>query len=335
MTAPALFGTLRSGEAVHRLRLCAPGGIEAHILTYGATVQSLSVPGPDGPVPTLIGFDDLARYEADRTYQAAIIGRTVNRMAGARFAHEGREWRVTANEGRNHLHGGTRGLTRQVWQADARHSDEAPVVLRHISPAGSEGYPGTLSVCVTFSLPSPLTLEIRYEAQVDAVCPVDLTHHLYFNLGQVELGTHRLGVSGHEVLEVDAAYLATGTRLSVDGTPFDLRQPQALSDVLARSHPQLTAIGLNQCWVSDPATGPMATVSAPQSGLRMTLYSNQPCLQVYSGLSREIAPFGALALEPQGYIDAVNQPGFPSPWLHPGETYQRVTHYVFDNETPL
>ena len=326
------FGALSDGRRVNVLHLRRPGGLEVEILTYGGIVRCLKVPGSIGLAETIVGFDTVADYENDASYQACVIGRTVNRMKGGRFRKDGRTYQVTLNEGQNHLHGGACGLTRRIWTADARSDEAGPVILRYTSPDGEEGYPGILQAKIMFSLPEPMMLEISYEAEVDASCPVDLTHHIYFNLGQdsfADIRGHRLSVKGDHVLEVDADYLATGKRLSVDDTLFDLRWPRKLSEVLEDRHSQLTRIGLNQSWVTGGGKGPVAVLSAPETGIRLELSSDQPCLQVWTGLSRDVAAGGAIALEPQGFIDAVNQKAFPDPWLAPGETYRRTSRYKF------
>ena len=326
------FGHLSDGRQIDVLRLHRPGGLEVEILTYGGIVRCLKVPGSGGPAETVVGFDTMAEYEQDTTYQACVIGRTVNRMAGARFQRNGRIYEVTRNEGRNHLHGGAYGLTRRIWTADSRSDNADPIVLRYTSPDGEEGYPGTLRAQITFSLPEPLTLRIGYEAEVDAPCPVDLTHHLYFNLGQdsfADIRGHRLSVSGDQVLEVDKDYLVTGRRLSVADTLFDLRRSRKLGEILEEHHPQLTSIGLNQSWVTHGGEGPVAVLSAPETGIRLEVMSDQPCLQVWSGLSRDVFAGGAIALEPQGFTDAVNEQAFPDPWLEPGDTYCRTNMYKF------
>ncbi|ESQ88109.1 aldose epimerase family protein [Asticcacaulis benevestitus] len=338
MSPGKVFGCLADGVEVHSMSLATRGGLSVEVMTYGATIRSLKAPSAEGLVETILGFERLSDYEADKTYQACIVGRTVNRLRQASFRCDDAVWQVTRNEGPNHLHGGAKGLSRRVWRADARPSDEAPLVLRYVSPAGEEGYPGVLAVEVTLSLPEAMTLQIDYKAEVDAPCPVDLTHHLYFNLDQTpggDLLDHSLGIRGDEILHVDEACLATGLRLPVAGTLFDLHRPQPLSAILSRKHPQLTQIGLNQSWVLGADTGldtaPAATLYAPRSGLELALYTDQPCLQAYAGLSRAVAAWGAVALEPQGFIDAVSQPAFPSPWLKPGQVYRRTSRYRFQN----
>lgn len=333
MSSERLFGHLADGRAVQALRLAAADGLEVEILTYGAIIRSLRVPARGQQKETVIGFDALDAYEGDRTYQGCIVGRTVNRMRSGRFERDGQIYQVTQNEGENHLHGGSLGLTRRIWQAGERIDDNDPVVLSYVSPAGEEGYPGILHATIRFSLPTPRSLEISYEADVDAPCPVDLTHHLYFNLGQdagEDIRDHILGVSGDQIVEVDSASLAIGRLLSVDDTLFDLRAPRRLRDALSEIHPQLTAIGLNQSWVTNGRGDTVVSLFSPKTGLCMKLMSDQPCLQVWSGLSRDVTWAGAVALEPQGFTDAVNVRAFPSAWLEPGDRYRRTTTYSFE-----
>ncbi len=185
-----------------------------------------------------------------------------------------------------------------------------------------------------FSLPDPLTLRIDYEAVVDRDCPVDLTHHIYFNLGSLPVEDHVLRIGGASIQEVDAAYLATGVILPVAGTLFDLRRPRTIGAIEAGHHRQLTAIGLNQNWVLAGDAAPAATLTAPDKAVAMELTTDNPCLQVWAGLARSVFAAGAVALEPQGFIGAVNYPDLPSPWLRPGEVYRRATLYRFRRPSP-
>ena len=324
------FGVLSSGEAIERLTLESDSaGLSVSVLTYGATVQSVRAPVAGRWVETVVGFDDIAAYEASTTYQGCIIGRLANRVARATFRHGERTYHLTANEGVNCLHGGARGLSRRLWQASPRSNDTDPIVMQCASPAGEDGFPGTMHAVVTFALADPLSLNICYQVTVDQECPIDLTHHVYFNLGGEPIEGHSLRISGERVQELDAQYLATGRTLSVRGTPFDLRTRKTIGQIAAGQHPQLTAIGLNQNWILGDRRQPACTLSSPEGGLIMDLESDNPCLQVWGGLPRAVFSAGAVALEPQGYIDAVNHPAFPSPWLRPGEIYERSIVYRF------
>jgi aldose 1-epimerase len=304
------------------------------VLTYGATVQSLRVPAVDQWIETVVGFDDIAAYEASASYPGCIIGRVANRIARATFRRGERTYYLTANEGVNCLHGGARGLSRRVWQASTRLNDTDPIAMHCTSPAGEDGFPGMMHAAVTFALADPMSLIIRYQVTVDQDCPIDLTHHVYFNLGGEPIEGHLLRIRGQWVQELDAQYLATGRILSVRGTPFDLRKGKTIGQIAAEQHPQLTAIGLNQNWILPNRSQPSCTLTSLDGGLVMDLHSDNPCLQVWTGLPRAVFSAGAVALEPQGFIDAVNHSAFPSPWLRPGEVYERSIVYRFRQAGP-
>src|SRR6267142_1918911 len=162
------FGRLSSGEAVDLLNLQSnSSGLSVRVLTYGATVQSLKVQAAGRWVETVVGFDDIASYEGSSSYPGCIVGRLVNRVAGATFRSGDRTYRLTANEGANCLHGGTRGLSRRVWQVLPRQDATDPIVMQYVSPDGEEGFPGTMRVAVSFALSDPMSLVVGYRATVD------------------------------------------------------------------------------------------------------------------------------------------------------------------------
>jgi len=329
------FGLLSSGETIERLTLeSGSGGVSVNVLTYGATVQSVRVPIADRSIETVVGFDDIAAYEASANYQGCIIGRLVNRIAHATFRRGERTYHLTANDGVNCLHGGAHGLSRRVWQASPRLGDADPIAMHCTSPAGEDGFPGVMRAAVTFALADSMSLHISYRVTVDQDCPIDLTHHVYFNLGGEPIEDHLLSVSGERVQEVDAQYLATGRILSVVDTPFDLRKGKTIGQIAAGQHRQLTAIGLNQNWILSNRRQSSCTLISRDGRLVMDLHSDSPCLQVWAGLPRTVFSAGAVALEPQGYIDAVNHSAFPSPWLSPGEIYERRIVYRFRPVAP-
>ena len=325
------FGLLSSGEAIEQLILESDsGGLSVSLLTYGATVQSVRAPIAGRWVETVVGFDDIAAYEeASTSYLGCIIGRLANRVARATFRNGNRTYHLTANEGVNCLHGGARGLSRRVWQALPRRNNTDPIVMHCAAAAGEDGFPGMMRAVVTFALADPVSLIIHYQVTVDEDCPIDLTHHIYFNLGGRPIEGHLLRISAEQVQELDAEYLATGRTLSVRDTPFDLRTGKPIGQIAVGQHFQLTAIGLNQNWILSNHSQPSCTLISPDGGLVMDLESDNPCLQVWAGLPRSVFMAGAVALEPQGYIGAVNHSAFPSPWLRPGELYERRIIYRF------
>ncbi|MFP1133089.1 aldose epimerase family protein [Asticcacaulis sp. W401b] len=311
------------------LKISDTAGSEATILPYGAILHSLRILVHGQPREVLVNLPDWRDYITDQNYIGSIIGRVANRISGAKFRFGNIEHNVTANEAPNCLHGGAQGFGKQVWEI-VEHSTHR-VVLSYLSPNGEEGFPGNVKVLATFEFVAPKSLRISYDAETDAPTPIDLTHHLYFNLASGAGGAiedHLLQVHSDSVLELDRTYVPTGDVLRLPRTPFDLNKATKLGDLLARKHYQLTRIGLNQSWILRPVE-PAFRMIAPDHSLELAVSTDQPCLQLYSGLNRENAPAGALAVEPQGYIDAVNRFQFPSPWLVPRERYRRSTLYEF------
>lgn len=334
-TAPVRFGTLAGDRPVDLVRLAWPGAIEVEVIAYGAIVRRLRAPGPGGLVDALLGFGELSAYEADRGYQGCAVGRCANRIAGAAFAIDGQTFEVAANEGPNCLHGGVLGFSKRLWRFAEIDPEGRFAVLAYDSPDGEEGFPGRVEARVAFTLVDHQTLEIAWEAVADRPTPVNLTHHLYFNLtGDFDrtILDHSLAVAGGHITPVQPDLIPTGDLRSVEATAFDLRRPRRLREVLGHREPQLVlGGGIDHNWVLDAREGPAAVLMSPESGLVMSLTTDQPGLQVYSGQGLR-APFvrhGGIALEPQGFPDAVNRPDFPDVVLRPGHTYRRWARYRF------
>lgn len=317
------FGLLADGSPV-RLARIERGNLVLEVIEQGAAVRSLEV----GGVETVLGFHTLEDYLADRSYQGVVVGRVANRIADAAFEIDGERFEVSANEGANTLHGGSGGLDKRLWRF-AEVSDHA-VTLAYASEDGEEGFPGSLDVEVRFFLTGD-GLEIVWEAETDQPTPVNLTHHLYFNLGGDDVLDHTLGVRAQGYTPVQPDLVPTGDIAPVAGTPFDLRTPRRLGEMVRDDHPQIAiGGGYDHNWVLDPAPGPALTLASP-SGLRLQIETDQPGVQIYSGqgLQAPFGPFGGIAIEPQNFPDAVNQPGFPDPILRPGARYRRRALYRF------
>jgi aldose 1-epimerase len=329
------FGVLADGRAVQALRLAWPGGLELELLDYGAVVRSLKAPAQGGVVETVLGFPTLAEYEADRGYQGCVVGRCANRIAGARFCIDGETFQVPANEGANCLHGGAMGFSKRLWTFVEAAEDGRSAALAYDSSAGEAGFPGRVRAHVAFALAAADTLTISWTAQTDRPTPVNLTHHLYFNLsGQPRRPAldHSLMITGGAITPVRPDLIPTGALMAVDGTPFDLRRARRLSEVLAQDDPQLAiGGGIDHNWALDRNAGPAAVLRSPETGLSLQLATDQPGLQVYSGqgLAGPFATHGGIALEPQGFPDAVNHQGFPDVVLRPGQVYRRLASYRF------
>ena len=329
-----VFGTLKDGREVRAFGLTRPDGLKVEVLEYGAVIRAVSVPTAAGHLTVTTGLEDLAAYEADRQYHGAIVGRCANRIGGARFGIDGAEFKVAPNEGSTCLHGGPVGLSRRLWKAIK--ADGRGVTLAYASPDGEEGFPGAIELRITIQLLDRETLEILWEAATDRPTPVNLSHHLYFNLegaGSKEtILDHSLAVAAGAITPVDRELIPTGQRLPVKATPFDFRKPQRIGAALAKEHPQLEAGGgYDHNWILDGRAPPAVRLKAPRSGVTLEITTDQPGLQIYGGqgLSDPFKAHGALAIEPQGYPDAMNHAEFPSVLLRPGEMYRKRASYRF------
>ena len=330
------FGLTADGYAVHAATLDWPGGLSVEILNYGGVLRRLSFPTPQGERrDAILHLDTLEDYERDTAYIGAFVGRVANRIANGRFTLDGREVEVSVNEPPNTLHGGARGFNSRIWRFEDVATDGLSLTLAYDSPAGEEGFPGAVAVRARFSLAAADTLVIDYEATADAPTPVALTHHLYFNLlgeRSADILEHRLQVEADGYTAVGPGLIPTGSVAPVQGTPFDLRQAVRLGDILDRSDPQLTfGGGVDLNWALRQGAAPALSLTAPD-GARLQLTTDQPGVQVYSGqkLQAPFIKYGALAIEPQDFPDAVNHPAFPDTILRPGQTYRRRSAYRLD-----
>jgi aldose 1-epimerase len=250
-------------------------------------------------------------------YTGAVVGRVANRIANARFVLDGETHLLSANDPPNHLHGGVRGFSRCLWET--RSIDGSRAVFQRVSPAGEEGYPGTLTAAVTYSL-SDTGLQIEYEATTDAPTHVNMSQHWYFNLhGSGSVLEHRLMVRASYYLPTTEALIPTGAIADVTGTSFDFRQSTAIG---ARRGGRY-----DHAFVLDPSEhrlGVAAQLLDPASGRSIEVRSTEPGLQVYCGNDGR-----GICLETQHHPDSPNQPGFPSTVLRPGSRYYSATGLVF------
>jgi aldose 1-epimerase len=288
-------------------------GMRVVILSYGAIVQTVEVPDRHGATANVtLGFPTVDGYvnQHPHLYFGAIVGRYANRIARGTFELDGRTVALSTNGGRHHLHGGTTGFDRRLWTA--RPAPGGGVTLAYTSPAGEEGYPGTLGVEVTYTLTGENTLRVDYLATTDAPTVVNLTNHAYFNLGG-PIGDHVLQINASRYTPVDEDLIPIGELAAVDGTPLDFRTPKALTT------------GFDHNLVLDrigPGLEPAAQVTEPSSGRVLTIHTTEPGVQLF------VLEDG-LALEPQHFPDSPNRPQFPSTVLRPGEVYRSATTYAF------
>jgi aldose 1-epimerase len=323
-------------------------GIEVRIITYGAAIVSLKTPDRAGHFKNIVlGFDTLEPYLAGVPYFGATVGRYANRIANGRFGLDGKTYSLPQNDGPNSLHGGTKGFDKRIWSAQPSQSPQGPALtLTYVSADGEEGYPGTLTANVTYTLGDDDTLAIIFEATTTAPTPVNLANHAYFNLTGDPRRTildHVLTIDAERFTPVNATLIPTGELRAVAATSFDFRKPTTIGARIDGGDEQLRlGHGYDHNWVlTKPQAGTMtlaAVLSDPESGRSLELRTTQPGLQFYSGNFLDGKPAGkgtvfahrtGLCLETQHFPDSPNQPSFPSTILRPGETYSEKTVLTF------
>jgi aldose 1-epimerase len=343
-----LFGTLDDGTKVHRWSL-ANGGTRLKVLSYGGIVQSLEIPDRHGRYANVsLGYDNLAAYVAGTTFFGATIGRYGNRIAKGRFTLDGTTYQLSVNDGENSLHGGAKGFNTRVWDVEGFTSgSDVGLHLYYTSVDGEMGYPGTLRTKVTFTLDRHGDWRIDYEATTDKPTVVNLTNHTYWNLsgeGSGSIEDHKLTIAASRYTPTDAGLIPTGELAKVAGTPFDFRRAKPVGRDIRAGHPQqVLAKGFDHNWVLDKGVTArpehIATLHDPRSGRTLSIATDQPGLQFYSGnfldgtlvgnSGRTYRQGDGLALETQHYPDSPNEPSWPSTVLRPGQTYRTTTIHSF------
>jgi len=342
------FGTTPDGEDVELYTLTNAHGVEVRITNYGGIVTHLLVPDRGGVLgDVVLGYDSLSGYLEGSPYFGAIVGRYGNRIARGRFLLDGVEYNLATNNGDNHLHGGSRGFDKVVWAAEPYEAEaEAGLRLSYGSDDCEEGYPGRLTVAVTYALTNENELRIEYLAETDKPTVVNLTHHSYFNLAGHDSGDilgHELELAASRFTPADSGLIPTGELQQVAGTPMDFREPLGIGARIDATDEQLHyGGGYDHNFVLDAYDGTLrfaARVYEPTSGRVMEVYTTEPGIQFYSGnfldgsnVGKGGTPYehrAGFCLETQHFPDSPNQPQFPSTVLRPGERYQSRTIYKF------
>lgn len=348
----AEFGRLPDGRAVEAVTLSNERGLTARIISYGAAIQSLTVPDREGrPADVALGYPSMEGYLAKSEYFGATVGRVANRIRYGRFTLDGRVYQTPVNNGVNALHGGTTGFDKVLWEVvNVRGGRTPSVTLRYVSPDGDQGYPGNLTVTATYTVDDDSNmLTVEYRATTDRATVVNLSNHAYWNLaGEGSwLGAmgHLLTIPAEHYTPTDSGAIPTGEFRPVAGTVFDFRTPHAVGERVRDSSDEQIRFGkgYDHNWViaRDVARTPrlLARVEEPVSGRVMEVRSNQPGLQFYSGNFLDATVTGksgrlyrqgdAIVLEPQMFPDTPNRPEFGSVRLDPGETYRNIIQFRF------
>jgi len=348
------FGEV-DGEPVEIYTLTNDSGMEITVLTYGAIVQSISVPDRDGNIANVaLGFDNIEDYAEMSPYFGAIVGRFANRIALGTFELEGETYEIPINNDPNTLHGGEQGFDKLIWTATEVESDDGPSLQMSLtSPDGDQGYPGTLEVSVTYTLTENNEIRIDYLATTDAPTVVNLSNHSYFNLageGAGPIYDHELQLNAPNYTPVDETLIPTGEIAPVEGTAFDFTTAHPIGDNIRDASDEQIAIGLgydhnfvlDRPSPDDTTMIEAAVVTEPTTGRVMTVTTTEPGVQFYSGNFLNGAfggPSGqayrqgdGFCLETQHFPDSPNQPDFPTTELRPDEEYTSTTVYAFSTD---
>jgi aldose 1-epimerase len=340
------FGHTSDGTAVDLYTL-ADGKVEARIMTYGGIIVSLRTPDRNGKLDDVVlGYDSVDKYIAQTPYFGAIVGRYANRIAHGSFQLDGKTYSIPKNNGDNALHGGTRGFDKVVWTA---RQIKDGVELGYVSKDGDQGFPGTLTTTVRYTLDGS-ALRIEYSASTDKDTVLNLTNHSYFNLagqGKGDVLGHVVKIDASRFTPADAAQIPTGELKPVEGTPFDFRMPHAIGERIDADDVQLhIGGGYDHNFVLDHAPGELAQaaeVYEPTTGRILRVLTTEPGVQLYTGNNLDGSITGkegrvykrrfAFCLETQHFPDSPNHANFPSTELEPGQEFHSVTVFQFDAGT--
>lgn len=312
-------------------------GMQVSIMNLGATILEIIVPGKNGERNNVIrSFSSLEEYvQNSHYYSACIVGRFANRIAHGKFSLNGVEYQLAKNHGKHHLHGGVHGFHKAWWNALAD-NDSNSISFKYISKDGEEGYPGNLTVTVTYTLSEKNELFIHYVATTDQSTPVNLTSHAYFNLTgkpNTSILDHSLTLFAEGYTEADAELIPTGKILPLENTALDFSYTKKIGKDIESIGGYDHNFTLKKESGHENALIKAAILHDPLSGRTMEMFTTEPGFQMYTGKflntnSRQ-EEYAAICLEAQHFPDSPNHPEFPTTILHPGEKYKQTTCYAF------
>lgn len=346
------YGSTRDNVQIDLFKLKNRKGMEVGIITYGGRITKLSVPDKNGNFKNVVlNFDSLEQYQIDNPFFGALIGRYGNRIANARFQLNDTEYKLSANDGPNSLHGGVIGFDKVVWKVEGTEetNTSASLKLSYLSADMEEGFPGNLKAIVTYTLNNDDSLDVLYEATTDKTTVVNLTQHSYFNLSgdfSTPILDHVLMLNADKLVPVDDKLIPTGELTEVKGTPFDFTSPKKIGNDIDSDNDQIKkGGGFDHCWVLKDQNMGMrsaAVLHDPKSGRVMNVLTDEPGIQFYTGnfldgtlpstTGGTYEKRSGLCLETQHYPDSPNHPQFPSVKLGPGEQYSTKTTFKFSTK---
>ena len=333
-----IWGATAEGEAIVIYTLRNALGSEVQLSNVGAGIVSVKFADRNGDVREVtVGYSDPLSYFGDGPCAGKTVGRVANRIAGGEMTIEGKEYRLEVNNGPNHLHGGTKNFSNRLWESCVEYNR---VIFTLVSEDGDCGYPGEVTAQIVYDFDDENNLEITLLAKSDATTPVNLTNHTYWNLSGDEQGTihdHMLQLNCSKALAMNAVQIPTGELLDVADTPQDFTAPRRLGDGIDAEFNHIRDFkGYDHFFVVDGwqknILGEVGTLADPRSGRAVEILSSQPGCMVYTGnwlsggcpvtkSGARYSDYAGVAIECQGYPDAVNQPDFPTVLLHEGELY--------------
>ncbi|HMI05497.1 MAG TPA: aldose epimerase family protein [Pedobacter sp.] len=338
-----LFGET-AGQQVYQYTLTSSNGMQVKVISYGASITDIITADKNGNMGSVVfGFDSLSAYTGrQNALMGAVVGRVANRIAGGKFILDGREYKLTSN-----IHGGRQGFDKKIWKVEEiTRNKEVALKMNYFSKDGEEGFPGNLSVSITYTLTNRNELKIDYTATTDKTTHVNLTNHSYFNLsgGKAEtVADTELRIVADQYLEADKNNIPTGNIPGLKGTPLDFTAAQPIGKRIAEEHPALKiGNGYDLTYVLRNQSGKLklaAQAYEPLSGRVLEAFTTEPGLVFYTGnhlnpgiIGRRQKPsvkYAAFCLETQHYPNSPNQPSFPSTVLRPGETFRSQTIFRF------
>lgn len=341
MITERIFGEIKEIQ-VPEVTLHNSAGMEVSILAYGATIRSVIVPTADGKrIDVCLGYDSIEEYMENTGYFGGSIGRFANRIGGAAFDLDGVHYTLAANTPPNHLHGGIHGWNTKIWKYSTDPEGNS-VTFFCKSADMEEGYPGEVHVEAKFTVTEDNKMVIEFSATTDKATPINMTNHWYFNMngqGTGDVLGHTLQLLSDQITETDPGLVPTGKLLSVEGTPYDFREPKVIGTDFAVVRELPTAGYDNNFVLGAPGEfKKFAVLTGDKTGITMTGYTNMEAVQFYSGnhitdrkgkANTEYSGMSGMCLEPHHYPDCVNKPEFPSAIIRPGETYYHHTEFQF------